>query len=670
MPPRPPATGALPIPAGPDSSGPRRMPPGAEPGGPRPLPGDDPSGSRRIPLDGTGPRRAPIDSRLNPTANEAPEPPRPAGPERREEIDPASLTTEMEAIGDDVKKRREVDHTLARFSAVHDELAEQERKRKERKQKLMPWKAEEDEDKTEYAEPVVVDEDGEVRPARGGRTPKHSKIVRILKIISLTSAVLVFVSTGLGWGALMWVDSKFTEIDALGSNSAAVQDAEKQYGDENFLIVGSDTRANAKPEDGVGDADKEQGARSDVLMLAHVPADRKRVVVVSLPRDVRVDRPACEGWDSSTGQYNGEQVQAAKGVMANEAYALGGPKCVTSMMSEITHLNINHFISVDFNGFKSMVDAVGSVNVCVPKPMKDDELGVLFEKAGKYDISGDQALNYVRARKVSGEVFGDYDRITRQQKFLSSLLRKALSNEILLSPSKLNSFINAFAGSTQGQNVGADQLLTLGQSLQGLEAGRVSFVTMPHRTEEGPTLSPDDNTEEFVPEEADRLFKAIIEGTPLPGETPDADPNKNDSPTTQKPPAQPGAGKIIDPKQVHLQVLNGDPDAGGAGGRLKESLIEQGFDVVKTDDAPPVDKTIIKYGVGGEDAAATLGAAIPGATLQFDATMGSAVAVVIGPNFDEKVVSPQGGTAQNTAAGQNSTPEDLSIVNGGADPCA
>jgi hypothetical protein len=141
-------------------------------------------------------------------------------------------------------------------------------------------------------------------------------------------------------------------------------------------------------------------------------------------------------------------------------------------------------------------------------------------------------------------------------------------------------------------------------------------------------------------------------------------------PTTAKPPSEPGKGKIVDPKTVHLQVLNGDPDSGGAAKRLKESLTAEGFDVVKADDAPPVDKTIVKYGAGGEDAAATLGAAVPGATLQFDVTMGSAVALVIGPNFDEKVVSPQGATAQGTASGQTSPPEKLSVVNGGADPCA
>lgn len=647
-------------PGAPMPDSPRQVP---DPSGSRPMPGADPSGSRRVPMapgtDPSGSRRVPVPGQVPDEA--VPEPPR--GPERREEIDPASLTTEMEAIGDDVKKRREVDHTLARFSAVHDELAEQERKRKERKQKLMPWKVEEDEDATEYAAPVILAPDGELISApTPGRSPKHSKIVRLLKIVSFTSAVLIFVTTGLGWGAMLWVDSKFTEIDALGTNTAAVHEAEKQLGDENFLIVGSDTRAGAKPSDGVGEADKEQGARSDVLMLAHVPADRKRVVVVSLPRDVQISRPACEGWDSDTGEYDGEPIPAEKGVLANTAYALGGPKCVTSMMSEITHLNINHFVSIDFNGFKGMVDAVGSVNVCVPRPMVDAELGVLFDKPGKYDISGDQALNYVRARKVSGEDFGDYDRITRQQKFLSSLLRKVLSNETLLNPGKLNGFINAFAASTQGQNVGVDQLLTLGQSLQGLEAGRVSFVTMPHRTDEGPTTSNDDNSELLVQDEADSLFRAVIEGTPLPGETPDA--AASTASTTSAPPAEPGKGTVVDPKTINIQVLNGDPDNGGAANRLKSSLTDVGFTVVNVGDSPPVDKTTIKYGAGGENAAATLAAAVPGAVLQVDASMGSAVALVIGPDFDEQVVAPKpGGDAGKAAA------PDVSIVNGGADLC-
>lgn len=587
------------------------------------------------------------------------------GPEPRDAIDPASLTTEMEAISEDVKKRREVDHTLARFSAVHDELAEQERLRKERRQKLMPWKADHDEDATEYASPVDDPElDG---PRRRGRTAKHSKIVRSIKVVALTAAVLVFVSTGLGWGAMFYIDSKMTEIDALNTNSAAVHEAEKQLGDENFLIVGSDTRAGAKPQDGVGDSSAEPGARSDVLMLAHIPADRKRMVVVSVPRDLMIKRPQCERWDPTTGEYTGEQLDAEEDVKANEPYAVGGPKCVSKFMTELTGLEINHFISVDFNGFKGMVDAIGTVPVCVSKPMKDDELGMIFEQPGKFEINGDKALDYVRARKVNGEVFGDYDRVTRQQKFLSSLLRKALSSEILLNPGKLNAFLNAFAASTVGQNIGVNDMLTLAQSLQSLEAGRVTFVTVPHETSEGPTPSNDDNVELLKEEDTRALFQAIIDGTPLPEETPDDTADQGQGQAQTPAPTGPKQGKVIDHKGLKVQVRNGDPDNAGAAGRTTEALRELGYDVVLPGDAPPAEKTVILYGLGAEDAAATLLSSVPGATLQFQANMAGAVQLLIGPGWDEEIRAPQ---APGTDPGKATAPEDLSVVNAGKDPCA
>ena len=66
-------------------------------------------------------------------------------------------------------------------------------------------------------------------------------------------------------------------------------------------------------------------------------------------------------------------------------------------------------------------------------------------------LDGRTALNYVRARHVEAEGNGDYGRITRQQKFLSALLRSALSNQVLLNPSKLNGFINAFTSDTSSR---------------------------------------------------------------------------------------------------------------------------------------------------------------------------------------------------------------------------
>ncbi|MFE9744593.1 LCP family protein [Saccharothrix saharensis] len=673
----PPVDGPRRLADGPPVDGPRRLADGP------PVPPVDGSGPRRLadgPVDGSGPRPVGdvVGRRFADDGDVVPDPAPViadrlgggASPEPREAIDPASLTTEMEVISDDVKKRREVDHTLARFSAVHDELAEQERLRKERRQKLMPWKADHDEDATEYASPVdAPDDEG---PRRRGRTAKHSKIVRTVKVVSLAAAVLVFVSTGLGWGAMFYIDSKFTEIDALNTNSAAVHEAEKQLGDENFLIVGSDTRAGAKPQDGVGDASFEPGARSDVLMLAHIPADRKRMVVVSVPRDLLIKRPQCERWDPSTGQYTGEQLEAEEDVKANEPYAVGGPKCVSKFMTELTGLEINHFISVDFNGFKGMVDAIGTVPVCVPKPMKDDELGVIFDEAGRFEINGTKALDYVRARKVAGEDKTDYDRVNRQQQFLSALLRKALSSEILLNPGKLNAFLNAFAASTVGQNIGVNDMLTLAQSLRSLEAGRVTFITIPHETSEGETLSNDDNLELLKEEDTRALFQAIIDGTPLPEETPDntpADPNQAQGRPTQTstPPAGPKQGTIIDHKGIKIQVRNGDPDNGGAARRATDALRELGYDVVIPGDAPPAEKTVILYGVGAEDAATTLQSSVPGATLQFQANMGGAVQLLIGPGWDEEIRAPQ---AAGSEPGKTSPPEKLEVVNAAKDPCA
>ncbi len=668
-----PGAGRRVAPGGPDGSGPRRLAEGGPDGsGPRRLADGAPrsgvdgdlarGGAAAVAgaVAGAGVEGADIAGRLG--GAPAPSP--------RDQIDPLSLTTEMEAISDEVKKRREVDHTLARFSAVHDELAEQERQKKERRQKLLPWKQDHDEDATVFAEPLDDPDDPDTPRRRKARTAKHSKIVRIVKVLSLTGAVLVFVATGLGWGAMQYIDSKFTEIDALNTNSAAVHQAEKQLGDENFLIVGSDTRAGAKPEDGVGDADAEPGARSDVLMLAHIPADRKRVVVVSVPRDLQITRPECEKWNWETGEYTGEMLPKAKGVKANQAYADGGPRCVSTFMTELTGLTINHFISVDFNGFKGMVDAVGKIKVCVPKVMEDEELGMIFDKPGQYEIDGAKALDYVRARKVTNEPLGDYDRVKRQQKFLSSLLRTALSSEMLLNPGKLNNFLNAFAASTVGQNIGVKDMLTLAQSLQGIEAGRVSFITVPHRTDEGPTKSNHDNIELLLEDETKALFQAIIDGTPLPGETPDATPTTSTQPAapTSNAPAQPKQGSVIDPKGLKIQVFNGEGGRDGAAKLAKDSLEELGFSVVNWGGGEATPKTVIRYGIGGEDAAATLAAAVPGATPEFRPEMGGSVLLLLGPEWDRKVVAPQPGGTQGQPG--KATPPPVEVVNAGVDPCA
>ncbi|MFD1044567.1 LCP family protein, partial [Kibdelosporangium lantanae] len=313
-----------------------------------------------------------------------------------------------------------------------------------------------------------------------------------------------------------------------------------QLGDENFLLVGSDTRAGADAEDGVGNANQVPGARSDTVMVAHIPKDRKRVVMVSFPRDLEIQRPECQRYDSQKGSYTDAKVPPSKNQKLNTAFQVGGPLCVTKVIQNLSGLKINHFVGIDFNGFKDMVDAVDGVSVCVERPMYDTELKtwIVQNPGQQVDLKGDAALNFVRARHVQdspakdakGDPTSDYGRIKRQQRFLSSLLRKAMSGQVLLDPGKLTGFVNAFTKATFGEGITSNDLITLSRSLQNVAAGKITFITVP-------TVGlPNDRGNEVLRDKDNKaLFTAVINETPLPGESDAGAPNPQ---AQNKPPDQ------------------------------------------------------------------------------------------------------------------------------------
>ena len=595
-----------------------------------------------------------------------------------DELDALTMTTQMEPIGEATQKRRKVDETLARFSAVHDELAAEERERKSRRMRL-PWSGRDELEMLDALSsnpamrippPLSADEPQD-RPATRLQRKKQHKRTRTTTMARAgagVTALLVFVATGAAWGFKSWVESGLQQISALDENSSSIQQAEQQRGDENFLLVGSDSRAGAEPSDHVGTDSMVPGARSDTTMIAHIPADRSRVVIVSFPRDLEVDRPACEQWDPKTNDYIGQTVAAKSTVKLNSAFEVGGPKCVTKLVQQISGLKINHYVGIDFDGFKGMVDAVQGVQVCVEKPIKDGVLGTIVPEPGKeITLTGDQALSFVRARHVKGDLTSDYGRIIRQQRFLSSLLRKAMSNQVLLDPGKLTSFLDAFSKATVGDNVGVDQLFTLGESLQQLDAGRVTFVTVP-------TVGEANERGNEVLRESDTkaLFGAIIGNTPLPGEKPAEQTTDDGSPANQATPPPAGADtSIADPKTVKIQVLNGGNPTTGVARRAADKLAGVGFEVVRVDNAPEtVATTTVKFGAGKDQAARTLAAAIPGAQIQQDPALAGVVMLVIGPDFSGNVVAPQaGGAAPPATPAPEKLPENLTTVNGADVSC-
>jgi len=500
----------------------------------------------------------------------------------------------------------------------------------------------------------LVDDEVPIRPAEyfrevdaetGGtrltekKARQQRRTVSVSKIVAVVVAAAVVLATGVAWGARKWTDDKFRHVAALDQQSPSIVDAARQEGAENFLIVGSDTRTAAEATDeaadSVGDVEAVRGARSDTLLLAHIPADRSRLVMVFFPRDIQVDRPACETWDAKTGVYTGRRDEGEAGVKINTAYQIGGPRCATQVVQKLSGVGINHFISIDFAGFTAMTNTmaveVGGLQVCVDRPLKDSFLGDIAAQPGPVDLTGSRALDFVRARHVDGDPTSDYGRIRRQQRFLAALVRGSLSGTVLSDPGKLETLVDALAANTFTDNVGVTDLLDLGESLRGVDAGKVTFVTVPTTG-----TANDRGNEELRTEDAAALFRAVIDGAAPPG-----------APTGEQPaPSEPGAApppSTVAPSEVKLRVLNGTGQ-GGLAGQVARELGDIGFEVTTVGNAPEqAPKTVIRYSAVKESHARTIAAAVPGAELLLDPSMGGALELVLGNGFDGEVTPVEAG---------------------------
>ena len=506
-------------------------------------------------------------------------------------------------------------------------------------------------------------------------------------------AILALAATGGAWQWSASKNARLNTVSALDPHSSDIRDPNGQYGDEDFLIVGLDSRAGENANMGAGDTEDAAGARSDTIMLVNIPANRKRVVVVSFPRDLAITPMQCEAWNPDTGKY-GPIYDKKKGTWGsrmvytetklNSTFAFGGPKCLVKEIQKLSGLSINRFIAVDFAGFAKMVDTLGGVEVCTSAPLHDYELGTVLDHSGRQIVDGPTALNYVRARMVTTESNGDYGRIKRQQLFLSSLLRSLISEDTLLDLDKLNNVVNLFISDSTVDNVRTKDLVQLGQSLQGMAAGHITFVTVP-------TGITDQNGDE-PPRTADMraLFDAIINDDPLPlendhnaqklGNSPSsgstsAPTSKKTSPPSAAPEARREQVTTTSPQDVTVRVSNATAQSGLASTATKQ-LKWEGFNVMAPDDYPsPVKATTVFFSPGNEQAAATVASAFANSKVERVSGYGQVIQVVLGPDFNSVNAPPPSGSSVSVQIDRNSgntptkLPEDLTVTNAADTTC-
>ncbi|WP_395109095.1 LCP family protein [Actinomadura sp. SCN-SB] len=291
-------------------------------------------------------------------------------------------------------------------------------------------------------------------------TPRKRRWPRVL------AAVGVFILLiALGTGGLIWQrqSSYNGNIDRLPGvmPTGKKRPGPNVTGTENWLLVGSDTRAEVGTTgEGGGRLWKPGAQRSDTLMLLHLPADRKKAYVISFPRDSWVQIPG----------YGPQKI--------NAAFSFGGPPLLIETVENLTGIRIDHFGAIDFSGFKAMTDALGGVEVTIDRGSYDSANKVRWE-AGRQRLDGEQALLFVRQRY--GLPNGDFDRIKRQQAFLRALASKAAEGGTITNPLKLDRFLSAMTKSISvDDSVSAGKLRSLALSLRGVGPGDVTFLTAPY----------------------------------------------------------------------------------------------------------------------------------------------------------------------------------------------
>jgi LCP family protein required for cell wall assembly len=164
-----------------------------------------------------------------------------------------------------------------------------------------------------------------------------------------------------------------------------------------LLVLGSDKRSTGT----------ETYGRSDTLMLVHVDPTNGFMSVLSLARDLRVEVPG-QGFQK-----------------INAAYAFGGAALAIETVQNLTGVDVDHYLEIDFTAFKDVTDSIGGVYVDVDRRYYYDGLDYENIKlaSGYQLLSGDAALDYVRFRHDRNIDFG---RVERQQRFLRAVREQAM----------------------------------------------------------------------------------------------------------------------------------------------------------------------------------------------------------------------------------------------------
>jgi LCP family protein required for cell wall assembly len=400
-------------------------------------------------------------------------------------------------------------------------------------------------------------------------------------------------------------------------------------GGANYLLIGSDTRAfiTDDPSDAqrFGEAD---GQRSDTIMVLHTDPDSERALLVSFPRDLWVDVPG------------------RGGAKLNAAFN-DGPQSVVDTLSSNFSVPIHHYVEVNFDSFREVVDAVGTVPVFFPAPARDLFSTLNVPLGGCIELDGAGALAFVRSRHLElfnaetgawedADPIPDIGRIARQQALLRVLGEKAM-DAALTNPFTANKIADAAIGQlTLDSDFGRTDVFALADGFASTEdePGPATLVipTTP-ATRDGQSVLETTGDAEAVLSQL-RDFDTVV--------TSDA----GDATASE----------------TRVRVLNASGVEGAAAAALGD-LEDLGFVGAGTGNANERGVTQVRYASGEDDKAALVASVVGGEVEQIEdgSIQGADVVLVLGGSF-EGIIRSTAVAAPQPEPGATAAPQPASLA--------
>jgi LCP family protein required for cell wall assembly len=428
-------------------------------------------------------------------------------------------------------------------------------------------------------------------------------------------------------GVNVFIDRKIDEIPRVKVKTAQNTDPGKPA---NFLLIGSDTRAQVQtPEEraAFGDPSQEGGQRSDTLMVIHVDPEQKTGYLVSFPRDLVVNVPGI-GQSKINAAFN------------------AGPQRVVDTLQQNFNIPIHHYLEVDFQSFKGIVDAMGGVPVYIDAPERDEHSGFEFFpfafRPGCYVLDGSNALNYVRSRGLEkliddrwqADPRGDLGRIDRQQQFMKRLATEAFRKSVNSPRTALDIADETIPKLKADEGLGTGDIKKLINSFRRVDPNdpnSLEMVTFP--TAPGPPSSRLGSILQAKEPDADAVLARLRQFGP--------------APEVQNGPK---------PSEVRVRVLNASGQNGIAS-TTGTALEQQGFVSVGVGNQSRVNATEVHYRPGSLDKARVVQSYLGGVgkLVEDRSVVEADVALVLGSDF-KAVAAPASAAAPDTAAPATTTP--------------